>query len=120
MVESVKESYLGTNASSSEKMVEAEESSNQDELCEVDIPLDNFTSTGENDVVKLKDRNEVYYEMYREAKRKAKIARDFALASYLEAKRIQNTYGLELDDDDDTEKEQQDVEDLEEHLDALP
>lgn len=120
MVESVKESSLGTNASSSEKMVEAEESSNQDELCEVDIPLDNFTSTGENDVVKLKDRNEVYYEMYREAKRKAKIARDFALASYLEAKRIQNTYGLELDDDDDTEKEQQDVEDLEEHLDALP
>lgn len=122
--ESVKED-LGTiaekreNPSDVDMNVDVQES-NQDELCEVDIPLDELTSTGENDVVKLKDRNEVYYEMYREAKRKAKIARDFALASYLEAKRIQNTYGLELDDDDDTEKEQQDVDDLEEHLDALP
>jgi hypothetical protein len=33
--------------------------------------------------------------MYREALKKAKIARDFALSSYLEAKHIKNTYMLD-------------------------
>ena len=41
--------------------------------------------------------------MYKEAKRKAKIARDLALSSYLEAKRIKNTYML--DDIDDSEED---------------
>ena len=45
--------------------------------------------------VVLKDRNEVYYEMYKEAMKKAKIAKDLALSSYLEAKRIKNMYMLE-------------------------
>jgi hypothetical protein len=49
----------------------------------------------------LKKRNDVYYEMYREALRKAKLAKEMALANYLEAKRIQNTYMLdELNDSD--------------------
>ena len=42
--------------------------------------------------------------MYKEAKRKARVARDLALSAYLEAKRIKNTYMLdELDNDDDDE-----------------
>ena len=44
--------------------------------------------------------------MYREAKRKARLARDFALSAYLEAKRIKNTYLLNeaFDSDDEDEK----------------
>ena len=49
--------------------------------------------------------------MYREARRKAKIARNLALSSYLEAKRIKNTYMLE--DIDDSEESDLDLEDLE-------
>ena len=45
--------------------------------------------------------------MYKEACRKAKIARDLALSSYLEAKRIKNTYMLDdislSDDSQDTD-----------------
>ena len=68
------------------------------DVCEIDleVPLD-------DNIVQLKNRNEVYFEMYREAKRKAKLARDFALTAYLEAKRIKNTYLLDevFDSDDD-------------------
>jgi hypothetical protein len=56
----------------------------------------------------------MYYKMYQEARQKAKIARDLALSSYLEAKQIKNKYMLDdiLDsssdesdeDDSDTEK----------------
>jgi DNA-directed RNA polymerase specialized sigma24 family protein len=49
--------------------------------------------------------------MYREARRKAKIARNLALSSYLDAKRIKNTYMLE--DIDDSEESDLDLEDLE-------
>ena len=80
----------------------------ESELCEVEIPLD--TIPEEDEIMQLKDRNAVYYEMYREAKRKAQIARDLAVASYLEAKRIKNTYDLHFHGedgalDDEAEKE---------------
>jgi hypothetical protein len=77
-------------------------------LEEVNFPLE---SLPDNDVIHIKTSNEVYYEMYREARRKAKIARNLALSSYLEAKRIKNTYMLE--DIDDSEESDLDLEDLE-------
>ena len=43
----------------------------------------------------LKKPNEVYYEIYREARRKAKIAKKAAVIAYLEAKNIKNTYMLD-------------------------
>ena len=47
--------------------------------------------------------------MYREACRKAKIAIDLALSSYLEAKRIKNQYMLDdLTESDDSENEEMD------------
>jgi hypothetical protein len=65
--------------------------------------MDELSST---ETVQIKKRNEVYYEMYREARRKAKIARDLALSSYLEAKRIKNTYMLDdIKDSDDSDLE---------------
>ena len=78
-----------------------------DELCEVNIEPTNET-------IQLKERKEMYYQMYQEARQKAKVARDLALSAYLEAKQIKNKYMLDdiLDsssdesegDDSDTEK----------------
>lgn len=68
-------------------------------LMEIDLDLDDL-----QEEVHIKKRDDIYYEMYREAKRKAKLARDLAIASYLEAKNIKNTYMI-MDDDDDSDLE---------------
>ena len=60
------------------------------EIQEFDIDLEKTMSTGE--VFQIKKRNDLYYEMYREAKRKARLARDLAISTYLEAKRIKTTF----------------------------
>ena len=76
----------------------------------------NLEQISPEDTVQIKQRNEVYYEMYREARKKAKIAKDLALSSYLEAKRIKNTYMLDdiVDSDDsDLEEEIEDEKDFE-------
>ena len=65
--------------------------------------------SSETETIQLKKRNEVYFEMYKEAKRKAKMAREFALSAYLEAKRIKNTYlideALDSDEEEDPDKD---------------
>jgi hypothetical protein len=83
------------------------------ELCEVDFNLDEMPET---DTISIKQRNDVYYKMYREAREKAKIARDLALSAYLEAKRIKNTYMLDdiidsSESEDDSEDEESEDED---------
>jgi len=62
------------------------------ELFEVEFDLEKMPI--ENSV-SIKKRNDVFYEMYKEAMKKAKLAKDLALSSYLEAKRIKNTHMLE-------------------------
>ena len=62
------------------------------------------------DTVEIKERNDLYYQMYREAKKKGKIARDLALSSFLEAKRIKKTYMLK--DISDSEESDLDNEDF--------
>lgn len=54
----------------------------------------------DDEPISLKQPNEVYYEIYREARKKAKIAKNVAIKAYLEAKRIKNTYILEDFDSD--------------------
>ena len=76
--------------------------SDMDEVT-LDIPND------DHDVVEIKKRNDVYFTMYKDAKRKAKIARDLAISSFLEAKKIRNTYLVdenlsESSDDEDHQK----------------
>jgi len=72
-------------------------------LEEFELDLDEIPKT---EIVQLKNRNDVYYKMYRDALRNAKIAKDLALSSYLEAKRIKNTYMLtDLDESDDSDFE---------------
>jgi hypothetical protein len=58
--------------------------------------------------IQLKKRNDVYYKLYKEAREKAREAKQVALANYLEAKRIKNTYLLE----DMSESEEDDDENL--------
>lgn len=84
---------------------ESLEKKTTDELEEINFTLDKIN---EDDTFKIKDKNNVYYEMYKEAKKKAKIARDLALSSILEAKRIKNTYMLE--DVTDSDEDSSDIE----------
>ena len=70
------------------------------ELKEIDFSLDELSET---DQIQIKTRNDVYYKMYQDAKQKAKMAKALALSSYLEAKRIKNTYMLEDLDDSDSD-----------------
>jgi len=89
---------------------------NADDILEPAIVVDNdmeevvfhLDELVQDDSIKLKKRNDVYYEMYREARKKAKTARDLALSTYLDAKRIKNTYMLEGFEDSDNS----DLEDL--------
>jgi hypothetical protein len=78
-----------------------------DGLEEIEFTLEELPT---EEIVQIKNKNEVYYEMYREARRKAKIARNLALSSYLEAKRIKNTYMLDnMKDSDDSDLDMEDI-----------
>jgi len=77
-----------------------------DELSEVTFNLDELPMS---DNITLKQQNDVYYEMYRAAKQKSKIARDLALTAYLNEQFIKNTYKLsDIDDDEDDEDDDND------------
>jgi hypothetical protein len=85
--------------------------SNTAEISNEPIEIDfNLDELNENDTIQLKNRNDVYYKMYRDARKKAKMAKDLAMASYLEAKRIKNTYMLEDISDSDLESDLEDYE----------
>ena len=105
-----------TSASQAEPIISAPEPTKKedkmeniglDEMQEIVFDLDELP---ENDQITLKNRNDVYYEMYREARRKAKYARELALASYLEAKNIKNKYMLDDIGDSDDESGESDLE----------
>jgi hypothetical protein len=83
----------------------------EDSLAEFQLEIDNVPVT---ETVQLKPRNDVYYEMYRAAKRKAKMAKNLALKSYLDAKNIKNTYML--DDVSDSDSDESDEEGFLENL----
>lgn len=73
----------------------------EEKLEDVDICLENMTLQP-IEKLQLKNSKEIYYKMYRQARQKAKLARDLAISSYLESKHIKNVYVLEdLSDDED-------------------
>ena len=74
-------------------------------ITEVNIELNEA-----HEAMKLKKPNEVYYEIYRNAKLKAKQMRKAAVEAYLEAKQIKTKYML--DDMDDSDDEDLDLENL--------
>lgn len=68
------------------------------DLLEVNLSLDEIP---EQNSFSIKNKDNVYYQMYKEAKTKAKVARDLAISSYLESKRIKNLYMLDNTSDTD-------------------
>ncbi len=71
-------------------------------MTEFELPEIDETST-----IQLKDKKEMYYEMYQTAKRKAKLAKSLAISAFLEAKRIKNLYMLDdLDEDEEEEDDE--------------
>ena len=78
----------------------------EDSLREVELDLDETAGS-----IALKERKELYYKMYEEARQKAKVARDLALSAYLEANQIKNKYMLDdvlNSSSDDSEDEDHD------------
>lgn len=81
------------------------------ELEPFEIYLDD-TNIKAEDTVYLKDKTEVYYEMYKNARKKAKLAKSLALSSFMEARRIKNMYMLD-DLEDSDEDDELDLENME-------
>ena len=80
-----------------------------------DISIQIGGSTLGSDTINLKNPNEVYYEIYRKAREKAKEWRLKAIESYLEAKEIKTKYMLfDMDDSDDSMDDSDDEEEEEE------
>lgn len=94
------ESIANSNSENVDDSLEIE--SDLESLAEFNLDIE---SVPETETVQLKQRNDVYYELYKQARRKARTAKKMALSSYLEAKRIKNTYMLDdiLDSDSDTD-----------------
>jgi len=66
-----------------------------------EVELDNVDSL---ESIQLKRPNQVYYEIYKQARKKAKQAKKEAVIAFLEAKNIKKTYMLDdLDDSDESD-----------------
>jgi hypothetical protein len=83
--------------------------SNADDILEVNLDVNEIDAA---DTFQLKDKKEVYYEMYREALQKAKAAKAVALTEFMEARRIKNLYMLKDLNDSDDESDLDDLDDL--------
>ena len=65
---------------------------------DLDINLENNTEK-----IKLKKPNQVYFELYKEARTRAKNAKKNAILAYLEAKNIKKTYMIDNMNDSDSD-----------------
>lgn len=83
--------------------------SESDDILEVNLDVNEIDAA---DTFQLKDKKEVYYEMYREALQKAKAAKAVALTEFMEARRIKNLYMLKDLNDSDDESDLDDLDDL--------
>lgn len=68
-----------------------------------DLAIGDLEISNETDSIQLNKPKDVYYKMWREARKRAKEAKQKAIQAYLEAKKIKNTYlldGLDNSEDD--------------------
>ena len=74
---------------------------NIEEIKEIEMDLENL------EPIKLKKPNEVYFDLYKEARNKAKLAKKNAILAYLEVKNIKKTFMLDnlTDSDSDFDNE---------------
>ena len=78
-----------------------EDNEDNDSLTEIEPSIDiDDTSIYENKSIKIKEANEVYYEMYKKARLEAKEAKIKAQHAYLEAKQIKDLHLLDVSDSD--------------------
>jgi hypothetical protein len=101
--ESIMEDIILPGTDSLELDIEnLEEENIEDDLVlkevDIDLNLENNLET-----LQLKKPNQVYFELYKEARNKAKLAKKAAIIAYLEAKNIKKTYLLENLDDSDSD-----------------
>ena len=76
-----------------------------DEIPLDEISLDNLESLNKSEVLELKKPTQVYYKIYKAARRKAIIMRQKAIEAFLEAKQIKTKYMLQHLDDSDSEED---------------
>ena len=99
----------------------AEENLKNEDSLDLSLTEVNLESDLDNlETITLKKPNQVYYEIYKTARKKAKDAKKTAIMAFLEAKNIKKTYMLDdLDDSEDSEDSDMDIEDMsEEDLDS--
>lgn len=85
------------------------ENNSEIEEIDLDISLENNLET-----MKLKKPNQVYYELYKEARNKAREAKKAAIIAFLEAKKIKKTYMIEnIEDEDEIDEEIEEMSDSE-------
>ena len=88
-----------------------ENDNKSDEISEFEINLEKLKLNNDDDdddsenILKLRKPNEVYTEIWREARKKAKTMRKAAIEAYLEAKNIKSTYMINEIDNEDSEDE---------------
>ena len=81
-----------------EELNDLQEESNELKEFDINVNLDNNL-----EILKLKRPNQVYFDLYKEARNKAKLAKKNAILSYLEAKNIKKTYMIENINDSDSD-----------------
>jgi len=87
-----------------------------EELSEVTDPMH---LEKDEEPITLKKPNQVYFELYKEARKKAKEAKKNAIIAYLEAKNIKKTYMIENMNDSDSDLDAEIEETSESDLDGL-
>ena len=97
-----------TDISDNEIVIDLEPLEKRQELHEIDIKFDEV-----NDSISLKNPNEVYIEIYKEAKKRAMQAKKLAIEAYLEAKRIKSVYLLDQFDSESESDSQFEDDELE-------
>lgn len=122
-VTNVTDAILEENSDNNDKKLD--NSSNEIQEKEISLEIEDLESNDDNkpkgleefevsletldvkdsDVVKLRQPNEVYMEIWREARKRAKQARKAAIEAYLEAKNIKSTYMINELDNSDSEDE---------------
>jgi len=84
--------------------IEIKDDIDDDNILEINLDIEEIK---DDEIIHLKEKTEVYYQMYKEARQKAKLAKSLALSSYLEARRIKNLYML----DDIVDSDESDLDD---------
>jgi hypothetical protein len=108
---SLNDTQIKNGANNLEK-IESLELNELTELTEADLEIKN------DENLKLKKPNDIYYEIYSVAKEKARTARKLAFDAYLEVKKIKKTYMLDDSDSDFSNSSSSENSDTEEEFES--